>query len=134
MKFIVFARFIWKKSLNYIRNKVMENLDKIKKRVLNKRPWAKVRREDDGEFYIDDDGINLTEEHLLPPAYDEYSAWINADISLKYTQNFNRTHPLRTEAMDDKKKKGRINRRMMDGEVDKRTKKSGGYSSYDTFD
>lgn len=72
-------------------------LDKIKKRVLSLAPDAKLRTDDCNNLYVEYRGISLSEEYLLPPTRDELQAWIYAELSLKTTQHFNRTHPTRLE-------------------------------------
>jgi len=89
----------------------MTDAEKIIKRVLKKAPTAKMLFDSEKNLYIDVNGVNLSEEHLLPPTKDPHRAWEMADLSLKMTQNFNRTHPLKTEFYSSKDKKKRINRR-----------------------
>lgn len=66
-------------------------------RVLNKIPGAKLKKDECGNLYVEFRGINLSEEYLLPPTQDELQAWKYAELSVKTTQNFNRTHPVRLE-------------------------------------
>lgn len=89
----------------------MTDTEKIIKRVLKKAPNAKMLFDSEKNLYIDVNGVNLSEEHLLPPTKDPHRAWEMADLSLKMTQNFNRTHPLKTEFYSSKDTKKRINRR-----------------------
>lgn len=89
----------------------MTETEKIMKKVLKKAPTAKMLFDSDKNLYIDVDGVNLMEEHLLPPTKDPHRAWELADLSLKMTQNFNRTHPLRVDFYSSKETKKRINRR-----------------------
>lgn len=89
----------------------MTDTEKVMKRILKKFPNAKMLFDSEKNLYIDINGVNLSEEHLLPPTKDPHTAWEMADLSLKMTQNFNRTHPLRTEFASSKETKKRINRR-----------------------
>jgi hypothetical protein len=90
----------------------MTDTEKIMRRVLKKAPTAKMLFDSEKNLYIDVNGINLAEEHLFPPTKDPHRAWDLADISLKVTQNINRTHPLRVDSYSNKDTKNRImNRR-----------------------
>jgi hypothetical protein len=89
----------------------MTETEKIMKRVLKKVPNAKMLFDSEKNLYIDVNGVNLSEEHLLPLTKDPQKAWEMADLSLKMTQNFNRTHPMRTEFYSSNDTKKRINRR-----------------------
>jgi hypothetical protein len=89
----------------------MTDTEKVMKRVLKKVPNAKMLFDSEKNLYIDVNGVNLSEEHLLPPTKDPHKAWEMAELSLKMTQNFNRTHPLRAEFASSKETKKRINRR-----------------------
>lgn len=89
----------------------MTDTEKIMKKVLKKAPTAKMLFDSEKNLYIEVNGVNLSEEHLLPPTKDPHRAWELADLSLKMTQNFNRTHPLKTEFYSSKEKKSRIRRR-----------------------
>jgi len=89
----------------------MTETEKLMKKVLKKAPTAKMLFDSEKNLYIDVNGVNLSEEHLLPPTKDPHRAWEMADLSLKMTQNFNRTHPLKTEFYGSKDTKKRINRR-----------------------
>lgn len=85
--------------------------DKSKQFVLSKEPKARLKRDEDGNLFIDADGINLAELYLLPKTIDEQMAWSYAELSLKTTQNFNRTHPMRTDGYTSTEKMSRINHR-----------------------
>jgi hypothetical protein len=89
----------------------MTDTEKVMKRVLKKFPNAKMLFDSEKNLYIDINGVNLSEEHLLPPTKDPHKAWEMAELSLKMTQNFNRTHPLRAEFASSNETKKRINRR-----------------------
>ena len=89
----------------------MTETEKLIKKVLKKAPNAKMLFDSEKNLYIDVGGVNLSEEHLLPPTKDPHKAWEMADLSLKMTQNFNRTHPLKTDFYSSKEKKTRIRKR-----------------------
>jgi hypothetical protein len=90
----------------------MTDTEKIMRRVLKKAPSARMLFDSEKNLYIDVNGINLSEEHLFPPTKDPHRAWELADISLRVTQNINRTHPLRVDSYSNKETKNRIvNRR-----------------------
>lgn len=84
------------------------------KRVLKEYPNAKCTIDDNGHYIVIVDDIILAEEYFLPPAMDAISAWTNAALACKTTQNFNRTHPMRMDLANiedkllrmDKRKKG----------------------------
>ena len=96
----------------------MNETEKLMKKVLKKAPTAKMLFDSEKNLYIDVDGVNLSEEHLLPPTKDPHKAWEMADLSLKMTQNFNRTHPLRTENYSSSDTKKRINKRRKNNSMD----------------
>ena len=89
----------------------MTDTEKIVARVLKKIPVAKMLVDSEKNLYIDVNGVNLSEEHLLPPTKDIHKAWEMADLSIKMTQNLNRTHPLKTDCYSSKEKKARIIKR-----------------------
>lgn len=70
-----------------------------------------MRFDSQKNLYIEANGVNLSDEHLLPPTKDPKTAWEMADLSLKVTQNLNRTHPLRADFYDSNEKKSRIKKR-----------------------
>ena len=49
----------------------MTETEKIMRKVLKKAPTAKMLFDSEKNLYIDVDGVNLSEEHLLPPARDD---------------------------------------------------------------
>ncbi len=95
-------------------------------RVMKKCPTARMRFDSQKNLYIEANGINLSDEHLLPPTRDPKTAWEMADVSLKVTQNLNRTHPLRADMYDANDKKSRIKKR--------RTGNIGEYTHEEYFD
>lgn len=96
----------------------MTETEKIMNRVKKKFPNAKMLFDSEKNLYIDVNGVNLSEQHLLPPTKDPHRAWELAEISLKMTQNFNRTHPLRTENYSSNDTKKRINKRRKNKSMD----------------
>lgn len=89
----------------------MTETEKVIRKVLKKAPNAKMMFDSQKNLYIDVDGVNLSDEHLLPPTKDPHKAWEMADLSLKVTQNINRTHPFKIDFYSSKDKKKRINKR-----------------------
>ena len=96
----------------------MTDTEKIINRVKKKFPDAKILFDFKKNLYIDINGMNLSEHHLFPPNKDPHRAWELAEISLKMTQNFNRTHPMRTELYSSIDKKKRINKRRKNKNMD----------------
>jgi hypothetical protein len=96
----------------------MNETDKIIKRVKIKFPNAKMLFDSEKNLYIDVNGVNLLEQHLLPSTKDPHRVWELAEISLKMTQNFNRTHPLRTKNYSSNDTKKRINKRRKNKSMD----------------
>lgn len=85
--------------------------EKIKHKILRKYPNAKLLVDSEKNLYIEINGINLMEQNLLPPTDNPDRAWIQADISMRITQNINRTHPLRTQSYSSIETNKRINKR-----------------------
>ena len=85
------------------------------KRVLKEYPKAKCTIDDNGHFIIIVDDIILAEEYYLPPALDTITAWANAALACKTTQNFNRTHPLRMDLTNIEDKLIRMEKRKTRG-------------------
>ena len=88
---------------------------KDKQFVQNQYPDAKVYPESNGGFMVYIDDIALAEEYFLPVAASEDEAWTYARMSMKTTQNFNRTHPERLSLVDIEKKLSGIHRRKYNG-------------------
>lgn len=91
---------------------------KLRDTILKKYPNTKIQYDLDGNISIVVNGVDLMEEHLLPPTKDINEAWILADCSLRITQNINRTHPLRIEHHSSDDTKRRINKRKRGNFVD----------------
>lgn len=81
------------------------------KRVLKDYPKAKCTLNSEGHFIVVVDDMVLAEEYFLPPAYDAITAWTNAALACKTTQNFNRTHPLRMDLSNIEDKLLRMEKR-----------------------
>lgn len=96
----------------------MTDTEKIMRKVLKKAPTAKMLFDSEKNLYIDVNGVNLSEEHLFPPTKDPHRAWELAEISLKTTQNINRTHPFRTEIYKSSDTKTRIKNRRKNKHID----------------
>jgi len=85
------------------------------KRVLKEYPNAKCTIDDNGHYIVIVDDIILAEEYFLPPAMDALSAWTNAAVACKTTQNFNRTHPMRMDLANIEDKLLRMEKRKKGG-------------------
>ena len=85
--------------------------NKIKKKVLARYPTAKVAKVSGGGYHILVGDYIPADDHLLPPAKTIEEAWAYVVLSMKTTQNFNRTHPDRLELKDIEHKINRLNRR-----------------------
>ena len=83
--------------------------------VLSQYPKAKAFLSSDGGYIIYVDDTALAEEYLMPIAESEDIAWKYAKMSLKTTQNFNRTHPDRLSLIDIERKLDAILRRKANG-------------------
>lgn len=95
---------------------------KIQQKVLKKIPNAKIYSASDGYFigYESDEGItNLLADMLLPNQESKEKAWECALLSVKTTQNFNRTHPLKTDIYTELEKQERFNKRKNNGKINK---------------
>lgn len=102
----------------------MTELQKIMRRVKKKQPDAELVKDDCGNLFVCVNDVSLSEEHLLPDTQDELTAWKYADISLRMTQNFNRTHPLKVDGYAAIDKKERVKKRKSNARVSE-------YSYYD---
>jgi hypothetical protein len=83
--------------------------------VQKRYPEAKLFCEPAGNYLVYVDDMALANEHMLPPTYEKEVAWEYARMSLKLTQNFNRTHPYRLSLRDIEKKLDSLNRRRNNG-------------------
>ncbi len=88
-----------------------KRLEKAKKAVLKKIPNALLKIDFYGYCYILDGDIDLSEEYLLPETKSPTEAWELALLSIRTTQNFNRTHPMKVDIELSEKKLGRIRKR-----------------------
>lgn len=96
---------------------------KSQKKVLKKYPNAKLYCAPDGYFigYTTSEGelVNLLAEFFLPNSFSEENAWNDALVSVKMTQNFNRTHPLKVDMYSGLEKQDRIEKRKLNGKINK---------------
>jgi hypothetical protein len=95
---------------------------KIQQKVLKKIPNAKLYSTTNGYFigYESDEGIvNLLADQLLPNQESKEKAWECALLSVKTSQNFNRTHPLRVDMYSELDKQERIEKRKNKGKINK---------------
>ena len=93
---------------------------KIQQKVLKKIPNAKIYSATNGYFigYESDEGIvNLLADMLLPNQETKEKAWECALLSVKTTQNFNRTHPLKVDMYSELDKQERIEKRKNRGKI-----------------
>lgn len=127
MKISLYIKFTKHKSMS----ENDKELKKFMRRVLKKQPKAKLTTDLNGRYFISVDGEDITEEYFMPHSATEVEAWKNADLSIKTTQNFNRSHPLKADMADIEKKTKRINKRKMKGVVNKeRAQARDNYGSY----
>ena len=89
----------------------VKSMTREQKRVLKEYPNAKCTMDDNGHFIVIVDDVVLAEEYFLPPALDNLTAWANASIACKRTQNFNRTHPERMDLTNIEEKLLRMDKR-----------------------
>lgn len=95
---------------------------KLQQKVLKKIPNAKLYSATNGYFigYESDEGIvNLLADMLLPNQETKEKAWECALLSVKTTQNFNRTHPLKVDMYSELDKQERIEKRKNKGKISK---------------
>lgn len=93
-----------------------------KQKVLKKFPNAKLYTSSNGYFigYEHDEGIiNLLAEFYLPNQITKEKAWESAFISIKTQQNFNRTHPIKTDMYSELDKQDRIEKRKNKSKISK---------------
>jgi hypothetical protein len=93
----------------------VKSMTREQKRVLKEYPNAKCTMDDNGHFIVIVDDVVLAEEYFLPPALDNLTAWANASIACKTTQNFNRTHPMRMDLANIEDKLFRMEKRKKGG-------------------
>jgi len=93
----------------------INQVSRDQKRVLKEYPGAKCTVNDEGHFIVVVDDIVLAEEYYLPVALDNITAWANAALACKTTQNFNRTHPERMDLTNIEEKLLRMEKRKKRG-------------------
>jgi len=105
------------------------NLQKLKKasykcknNILKQWPDAKLIARDDGGFVISINDYIPADEYLLPTTTNKTTAWEYAQLSLKTTQNFNRTHPNRLDMLGFEHKLNRINNRRSRAKKNKKSR------------
>lgn len=92
-----------------------KNYTKIKQNVLRNYPDAKIITRTGGECVIMIGEYIPADEYLLPSTECVDTAWEYAQLSLKTTQHFNRTHPNRMSLAGLEYKLNRINNRRSRG-------------------
>lgn len=101
---------------------------KQQQKVLKKIPNAKIYSATNGYFigFESDEGItNLLADMLLPNQDTKEKAWECALLSVKTTQNFNRTHPLKVDMYSELDKQERIEKRKNKGKINKEKSRDG---------
>tara|TARA_R110000803_G_scaffold59522_2_gene118208 strand:+ start:3301 stop:3597 length:297 start_codon:yes stop_codon:yes gene_type:complete len=84
----------------------------LQRKVLKKYPNATTRMNSTGEYYITNgEGGVIGTDILLPSHKSVQMAWYWAAECIRFTQNINRTHPMRAELSYDEKKFNRVSRR-----------------------
>ena len=106
-----------------------KTIEKYKKRVQKRYPGAFLTSISNGHYSIitENDDLTVTDvlsELLVPYPNDVLKAWELAAMSVKITQNLDRTHPLRLEGMKMEDKIARIEARKAKKDVEKELKKS----------
>lgn len=88
-------------------------LAKAKASVLMYYPGAKVSKEGTEFTIIDtvEDDLDILQEYFLPYAASADDAWHRAALTVKTTQNFNRTHPEKMSLEFEEEKMVRLNKR-----------------------
>lgn len=83
-----------------------------KSKVISWYPGSFVERVGDTQYTIcDSDGNDLLSEYFLPFGNTPEEAWSYAGLTIKVTNNFNRTHPERLSLEIDEDKLSRIAKR-----------------------
>jgi hypothetical protein len=87
-------------------------LKKFQNKVYKKFPDAKTQLNNEGKYYVSDGkGSVVGDELLLPAQSNVVDAWKWAAESVRFTQNINRTHPMKSEMSFSEKKFNRVSRR-----------------------
>ena len=115
-----------------------KTLEKYRKKVHTQFPKAFLSSKQ-GKYTIVQEQEDLTVKDILAelcicPQDTPIQAWEMAQISAKTTQNFNRTHPLRLEAMDAEDKIARIEGRKLRSKKETPSKNRSKLDSYYIFD
>jgi hypothetical protein len=93
-------------------------IEKYKKRVHKQYPGAYLVSIESGWYTIIQDQSDLSQKDILAelcftPQKDPIKAWELAQLTVKSTQNLNRTHPLRIEGMNMEDKIARVEARRL---------------------
>lgn len=86
-------------------------IKKAKERVEKQYPGAFLEAIDGFYTINDKEGNDILSEYMLPYASNPVDAWKLAMLTVKTTQNFNRTHPERVSLELEEEKQSRIKRR-----------------------
>jgi hypothetical protein len=86
-------------------NQDVKTIEKFKRRVHKQYPGAFHREIKKGYFTIlqekdDLSVVDVLADSLMLPCTNLIQAWENAAMSVQITQNINRTHPLKLDALD----------------------------------
>lgn len=96
---------------------------KLQQKILKKYPNAKIYNSNNGYFigYETDDGnvFNILADIFLPNQETQEKAWECALLSIKTSQNFNRTHPLKVDMYNTLEKQERISNRKNKAKLNK---------------
>lgn len=102
--------------------KQIKMMEKFKNKVISKYPNALLTKDFDEDklqnrLVVKVGDKVLQDEYFLPNSNDEFFSWYYASLSVKVTQQFNRTHPdkLIINYGDKIEKTKRIVRRKMNG-------------------
>ena len=90
------------------------SIESLKKRVQKRYPGCIVMMDNDDEYYIVHDDINLHDVFMIPGAETEEEAWQIISQFVQVEQSINRTHPLKSMISEYKKlqNKERISNRI----------------------
>lgn len=101
--------------------KVLKKINQFQNKVLKRYPNARMEWDqlDDGSdrLVVKVGNMILQDEFFLPNTTDDFFSWYYAALSVKTTQQFNRTHPMKLQMNfgDKEEKKKRINKRRKSG-------------------
>jgi hypothetical protein len=82
---------------------------RLKKKVLDRYPSARIKVNNGGKFYVSDGtGNKLESEYMIPPQKTIKMAWYWLSQIIKTNQNIQRTHPNRMDLNVFERKFNRI--------------------------